>query len=814
MTEGPPRGTDPGDNGAFADGGPPAGSPPPADVPPGGAGGAPSDPAPPTRAPSGNPSSDATSSGSAPAGSASSGGAPAGGPLPANPLPGAIPPDPALPDGRSSASAEAGLTDAALLDAAPVGIAVLGPDHRVLRCNPAFTSVLGLQPGNLAGPDQIAPARHAAEDRGRRITVTTSDLPTGESMLCVVDATEAMDETARALDRKRTALATLRIGVGAFTADGTLLFGNPRLAELFGLPATTLRPGVAFGDLLAEIARSAAFTTPDGAAFLAAQATADHSQSSSARLTSATGTVIEVASDPLPTGGWTVTAADVSPLAGAEEDARRRAAALDAILAAIPHGICVFDGNQRMAMSNPAYVQVMADAPIAVGEHLLDVVRRRAEAGEYGAGRPEDVMAQQLAFDLNRPQVRQRRRPNGTVIDVRTAPLPDGGHVSVVTDITPLTQAKAEVSRHASAMEVMLGSIRHGILLWDADRRLIAANEIAAVLLGHPPGLLAPGRTEDEILDHMLARKEWGEGEAAQAMVAALRGRDRGMPYRRHLTTRAGRVLDARSDPAPGGGWISTFTDVTDTVKVEDELRRAKESAEAANQAKSRFLATMSHELRTPLNAVIGFSDALLREGRQPAPARVAEFAQQINDAGRQLLGLINIILDVARIESGRFDLTIDRVDVDTLIRDAIRQTDAAAQAAEITLAYELPDDLPMLRADERRLQQVLAHLLSNAVKFTDAGGTVTVGAAMEPDARLLIYVRDTGIGIPESDIERVFEPFTQLDSTLARRFQGAGIGLYVARALVLGHGGRLALRSVPGEGTTAEIRLPAMHLL
>jgi signal transduction histidine kinase len=192
----------------------------------------------------------------------------------------------------------------------------------------------------------------------------------------------------------------------------------------------------------------------------------------------------------------------------------------------------------------------------------------------------------------------------------------------------------------------------------------------------------------------------------------------------------------------------------------------------------------------------------------------VAEFAAQINEAGRQLLGLINIILDVARIESGRFDLASDRVGVARMLRHCVRSADAAAQAAEITLSAHVPDDLPPLIADERRLQQVLDHLLSNAVKFTKAGGSVSVGASLETDGRLLLFVRDTGIGIPEEEIERVFEPFTQLDATLARRFQGAGLGLYVSRALVAGHGGELSLRSVPGEGTSAEIRLPAERVI
>jgi signal transduction histidine kinase len=222
----------------------------------------------------------------------------------------------------------------------------------------------------------------------------------------------------------------------------------------------------------------------------------------------------------------------------------------------------------------------------------------------------------------------------------------------------------------------------------------------------------------------------------------------------------------------------------------------------------------MSHELRTPLNAVIGFSDTLLREAANPSGERVAEFAQQINEAGRHLLGLINIILDVARIESGRFDLASDKVDAGRLVRAGARQADMAAQAAEITLIVDVPDDLPTIRADERRLQQVLNHLLSNAVKFTEAGGTVTTGATIDEDGGFVLFVRDTGIGISEADLERVFEPFTQLDSSLSRRFQGAGLGLYASRAFVTGHGGRLVLRSTLGEGTTAEVRLPADRVL
>jgi len=498
----------------------------------------------------------------------------------------------------------------------------------------------------------------------------------------------------------------------------------------------------------------------------------------------------------------------------AEDEASRRAALLQSILDAFPHGVCVYGADRRVTLFNRAYSQVMAGAPLRVGEHLEAIIRRRAAAGEYGPGAPDEIVAQQMALDVSRPQMRKRRRPNGMMVDVRTTPLPDGGYISVVTDITPLSEAEAEISRRAEELVVMLSNLRHGVVLFGADQRLVASNAVAAELLNLPPGLLTPGRRLDELLDTMLRRGHFGEGVAAEARVRELKAIDRSRTVVRQSVTGDGRVLEFRSDPTPGGGWLSSFSDVTEARAAEVELRRAKAAAEAASQTKSRFLATMSHELRTPLNAVIGFSESLLHEARNPAPQQVAEFALQINEAGRQLLGLINIILDVARIEAGRFDLASDKVDVARLVRSCVRQADAAAQTAEVALATQVPDGLPLIRADERRLQQALNHLLSNAVKFTHPGGTVTIGSSIEADGNLALFVRDTGIGIPEEDLERVFEPFTQLDSSLARRFHGVGLGLYVSRALIAGHGGSLVLRSVSNEGTTAEVRLPANRLI
>jgi signal transduction histidine kinase len=242
---------------------------------------------------------------------------------------------------------------------------------------------------------------------------------------------------------------------------------------------------------------------------------------------------------------------------------------------------------------------------------------------------------------------------------------------------------------------------------------------------------------------------------------------------------------------------------------AELELRGAKERAEAANLAKSRFLATMSHELLTPLNAIIGFSDALGREHGDVPAKLVADYSGQINDAGKQLLSLIHIILDVARIESGRFEPDAEIVDVAKAIRTAVRQGNSAALAGEVLVEVRVPLELPWLRGDERRITQALSQILSNAVKFTPAGGSVIIEAGLTPEQDLFVSVADTGIGIPDDELERVFEPFTQIDASLSRRYPGAGLGLFTARAVVTAHGGTLLLTSRPDEGTLARIVLP-----
>ena len=735
---------------------------------------------------------------------------------------------------------------AAILESLPFGVAVFDGAPRLVLVNKAYLNAVGLSDpdavlghnfettlramawrGMLGSGDPEEAVRAVLErDRskpfvrrfrypnGRSFDTHSAPLAGGGFVFSTVETTglvRAQEETASEAGRVRAAFALARVGLAAFAPDRKLLLHNLRFSDLLGLPADAMTPSSKFGDFLSLLRGRPEFADIDGASFLQAQENLDRAHPSTMRRTRPNGQAIDVASDPVPDGGWTITITDVSPLAHAEDEARRRAAMLHSILDNVPHGVCVYGPTRHVTMFNRAYLGIMQGAPLAVGDHLREVIRRRADAGEYGPGDPDAVFAAQMAFDITRPQLRRRQRPNGAVVDVRTAPLPDGGHISVVTDVTPLTVAENELRRRAGEMDVMLANIRHGITLYDDEGRLVAANRMASELLNLPSDFLVPGCSEEDVLQRLL---EVGDGTLAEGMMTGRGPVDRGRPQLYRRATRNGRVLEIRSDPAPGNGVVTTYTDVTESERAQAEQRRAQAAAEAANKAKSRFLATMSHELRTPLNAVIGFSETLLRQADAGQPDRVAEFATAINDAGHQLLGLINTILDVARIESGRFEMAADRVDVGRLVRTSLRLAEPSFQAGEVALRLDLAEDLPPVRADERRLQQVLGNLLSNAAKFTPAGGETTLRVALAESGELVIGVADTGIGIPPSDLGRVFEPFLQLDGDLARRFQGAGLGLYMSRSLVEAHGGQLRLQSELGVGTVVEIVLPAWRVV
>jgi signal transduction histidine kinase len=244
------------------------------------------------------------------------------------------------------------------------------------------------------------------------------------------------------------------------------------------------------------------------------------------------------------------------------------------------------------------------------------------------------------------------------------------------------------------------------------------------------------------------------------------------------------------------------------------DLETALEEAATASQVKSQFLATMSHELRTPLNAIIGFAEMLGQEMFRPLGSeRYRDYAETIQSSGQHLLGLINDILDLSKLDAGALELDKQAVDLNMVARESVRMLATQVGAARVRLQEELHPGLPLMQADARRVRQIVLNLLANAVKFTPPEGEVRV-STFPCDAGIALAVSDTGIGIAPTDIPKALERFGQIDNRLARKYDGSGLGLPLSKHLVEFHGGTLRLESEVGYGTTVTVTFPSRRVV
>ncbi|MBC7906268.1 MAG: PAS domain-containing sensor histidine kinase, partial [Rhodospirillaceae bacterium] len=446
------------------------------------------------------------------------------------------------------------------------------------------------------------------------------------------------------------------------------------------------------------------------------------------------------------------------------------------------------------------------------------------ELGEVSDG-SADWNQQLVAMRAHRPFrgfVFSHKMPSGAVKYVemagRAALDADGvfcGYRGTATDITPIKRHERELAAQSALRQAIIDNMGQGVVVFDGAEGLVALNRQARFMLDLPEGGFLPGQaTLEAVLLHLAIQGEFGRGNSL-AKAARRLGRLRRIPDQVFEHARPnGWVLEVRSTAMPGGGLILTFTDITDRKKVEDTLRESMEAAERGNRAKATFLANISHELRTPLNAIIGFSELIKHEIFGPMePQSYRTYVDDIHESGMHLLELINDILDMSKAEAGMTDLVDALVDISAIIRSSVRMMTRRATANGVELIEQLPDDLPYLRADERRVRQIVLNLISNAVKFTDEGGTVTLAAEVVPDG-FKITVTDTGIGMTAEELERVMEPFVQADTRLSRKYEGTGLGLPLTKALVVAHGGTISLSSAPDEGTIVVVTFPPARII
>ncbi len=391
------------------------------------------------------------------------------------------------------------------------------------------------------------------------------------------------------------------------------------------------------------------------------------------------------------------------------------------------------------------------------------------------------------------------RGPNGEIVAI----------IGVVQDMTARVAAEEALKESEAAYRFMTDEASDIISRHSADGRLVFISPAVRRILGFDPAeMIGRGPFEGTHPDEI---------ENLKTALAEARRKDETASYSYRVRRRDGDYvwfethLRFVKNPETGAfeGAISVSRDVTARKEFEEELHAARERAEAASHTKSRFLANMSHELRTPLNAIIGFSDILAREMFGPMGSdRYSEYAKLINESGAMLLDLINDLLDMSKIEAGKFELHYEDILVTEAIDASMRIMSRRAEEKNITVSARTEPEGLRLRADQRAFKQILLNLLSNAVKFTSTGGKIEVEAiGRGPGLRLV--VRDTGIGIPSDVLPRLARPFEQASNDPSRAHGGSGLGLALVKSLTQLHGGEFSIKSKEGHGTEVTVTLP-----
>lgn len=377
-----------------------------------------------------------------------------------------------------------------------------------------------------------------------------------------------------------------------------------------------------------------------------------------------------------------------------------------------------------------------------------------------------------------------------------------------------------DAAQHLRDAQILRESIQEfpgPVAVYDDLDRLIACNELYRWVQGAAFQRVVEKTGSQRFFYEDLVResaKDAVPSEKLEAYVAdrlrAQRDAD-GKPTDRYYPDRGWfRIFKVRT---PSGAVVGFATDITELKEKTVALEEARAAAEAASIAKSAFLANMSHELRTPLNAIIGLSEALELGVFGSMEDRHRDYIRDIHTSGNHLLALISDLLDLAKVEAGKMELEPEEVDLNGLIGECLTMMSPIASQNRITIENSLPGRELLVRADRRKLKQALLNILSNAVKYSNPGGSVFL-SLLRTTERLAIKVRDEGIGIDMEQLDYVFEPFGRLQSSFTAMPDGAGLGLPIARRLMELHGGDITIESNPGKGTAVTLILPATVLV
>ena len=505
----------------------------------------------------------------------------------------------------------------------------------------------------------------------------------------------------------------------------------------------------------------------------------------------------------------------------AEAAVQRSETRLRAALDSLQEGFALFDADDRLVLMNDRYADTHPGAEdiLAEGGTFEDILRSSMAQGVIAEarGREEEFLADRLIAHKNPGPPIIREFTDGRWYLLQENRTSDGGISTTATDISALKRIEGDLKQKTDLFDTAVRAMNNGIVVLDRDLRYVTFNDHFIELFQLPPDLVREGLPLADTIRFQAERGEYGDlpgtiDEFVDAHVAGIREQGNTVLRRR---LKSGQTVETRRGWLPDGGLVSIHVDISESVRLEERLREARDTAEQANQAKSVFLANMSHEIRTPMNGILGVAEMLhdtSLSGTQRGMLGI------IQDSCRTLMGIIDDILDFSKIEAGRLDLDLEPFRLSDLVEGVADLMAARAEEKRNRLNVFIDPAIPdELIGDPTRVRQILLNLVGNAVKFTDNGRIEIevlrdrgpADADRDDGAESYLFrVQDTGVGIPAENTEKLFEPFEQGDTSTMRRFGGTGLGLSISKALVDMLGGEIGAESRKGKGSTFWFRI------
>ncbi len=480
-------------------------------------------------------------------------------------------------------------------------------------------------------------------------------------------------------------------------------------------------------------------------------------------------------------------------------------------LAIMPDGIAIYDPEGRLEFCNDSfrrvngYSETETELGVATYEGLGQLDAKNSTVDHKPLSFAERLA--QLQRDGMTPVIQHH---GGRIYERRQYTTPSGGMLNLITDVTDKKNAEAALIENAATLQGIFDNSPIGMNLKDTSGRYLLINKLYAAWYDLAPEDIIGKKARDFFFDQQMADTldvvERSVLETGETIRYEVRISDRDGNLRDRDVTKFLIKLENGKSSAIG----TIVIDITEHKRAQEHLVQAKEEAEIASSTKSQFLANISHELRTPLNSVIGFSDALNAEMFGPLGAdENKEYVDYINRSGKYLLGLINNLLDLAKIEAGKLEVFEEVLDIRDVIIESHEMVALQAEEQAVTIQIDSERNLPLLMADRSKVKQILLNLLSNALKFTPKNGTVTTQAQINIDGSFSIIVKDDGVGISPRIVEKIMEPFARGDDAYTRSTDGTGLGLSLVKSLAQMHGGNVNIESNVGAGTAVIVTFP-----